>query len=99
MVQALRAMLQREKGRDALSSDRKNRSRVSVLQACADALLPALPELAAEEARLGRPLCAASYETSGDEGDMEKVPYFRHHEFLAMTMPRPPTISRCFLDI
>lgn len=62
--------MQRETGKGTISPDTKDRARVKVLQACADALVPALPARAAEEMD---PAVSASFMTSGAEGNMEKV--------------------------
>ena len=48
-------------------------ARLVVLQACAEALMPALPTRAAEERAAGNEAVARSFETSGAQGNMSKV--------------------------
>ena len=51
----------------------RNVARLVVLQACAEALMPALPALAAEARAAGNEAQACSLETSGAQGNMTKV--------------------------
>ena len=54
-------------------------ARLVVLQACADALMPALHERAAEERAAGNEALARSLETSGAQGNMAKVSATRYN--------------------
>ena len=62
--------MQRESGKGSISPDIKDRARVKVLQACADALMPAMPVRAAVEKN---PAVSASFLISGAVGNMDMV--------------------------